>query len=178
MSQQVPAQLVILFIISHKVLLVKRQKGCIITSMSKWQKVRNWTCFWLTALILVCSPAAQAVTAGTWTGACVGASDTKSSDVATIQGIVCLIANVSGVAMGIFSMVGFCMFVYASFKLMISSGSPGDFTTAKGTFVYVVIGFVVALSSYIIMQLIQNFTGVDSFFRIQFFSQDHPEIPS
>ena len=107
-----------------------------------------------------------------------GASGTLSADVATIQGITCLLSNVVSAAMQLFGIVGFCMFVYGSFKLMTSAGRPDDFSTAKNTFTFVVLGFIIALSSLLIVNIIQDFTGIEGLLNIQFLSPSNPnDIP-
>ena len=85
-------------------------------------------------------------TTGKWTGVCVGTAGTVASDVATLQGIQCLLANLLGAVLTLFAFVGFFMFIWASFKLMVSNGQPEKFTKAKDTMTYAIFGFILALS--------------------------------
>ena len=124
----------------------------------------------LTAFGLSGRLVAAAPSTGKWSGVCVGASGTLSQDVATIQGSLCLIANALNAVLTLFSFVGFLMFIYASFMLMISGGNPSAFETARGTFTYAVLGFILALSSFVIIQVISYYTGLDSFMTIKFLS--------
>ena len=111
---------------------------------------------------------AQAQSTGKWQGVYVGASGSLSSDVATIQGSLCLVANALNAVLTLFSFVGFLMFVYASFMLMISGGNPSAFETARNTFTYAIFGFILALSSFVIIQVISFYTGLSSFMTIKF----------
>ncbi|MBQ6154617.1 hypothetical protein IJJ27_00575 [bacterium] len=114
-------------------------------------------------------------TTGKWTGVCVGTAGTVASDVATLQGIQCLLANLLGAVLTLFAFVGFFMFIWASFKLMVSNGQPEKFTKAKDTMTYAIFGFILALSSFAIINILAYFTGIDSFLAIQFGGQTAPE---
>jgi len=81
-------------------------------------------------------------------------------DVATIQGFGCLIANILSVAITVIGLAAFVMFIYASFKWMLAGSNSKNVETARSTFTYGVIGLVVAVSSFIILNLISNFTGI------------------
>jgi len=132
--------------------------------MKKWQLV-----VLVLGSVFLLSPApAAAEGTGKWSGVCVGASGTLSEDVATIQGVTCLIANGLNAVLTLFAFVGFLMFVYASFMLMISGGNPSGYETAKNTFTYAVFGFILALSSFVIVNLITYYTGLNSFISIRF----------
>ncbi len=123
---------------------------------------------WLILLACTVKPTHAQTTTGQWKDVCVGASGTLSADVATIQGSLCLIANALNAVLTLFSFVGFLMFVYASFMLMISGGNPSAFETARNTFTYAVFGFILALSSFVIIQVISYYTGLSSFMTINF----------
>jgi len=90
-----------------------------------------------------------------------GTITTDARDVATIQGLSCLIANVLSVAITLIGLAAFVMFIFASFKLLVKAGDSKSKEEAKNTFTYAVIGIVVALSAFIILNLIGQFTGVD-----------------
>jgi len=82
-------------------------------------------------------------------------------DVATIQGIVCLLANVLSIILTGIGIAGFIMMIVGALKYMILGSSEGA-KSAKGTMTYAAIGLVVALGSFIIMRIISEFTGMDS----------------
>ncbi|MDH5533405.1 MAG: pilin [Candidatus Pacebacteria bacterium] len=93
------------------------------------------------------------------TGSGTGIAD--ASDVATIQGFACLIGNVLSVAITLIGMLALVMFVIASFRYLTSGGNSKSTEQAKGTITYAVAGLVVAVSAFIILNLISNFTGID-----------------
>lgn len=97
-----------------------------------------------------------------WGGGCVA-----SGDVATIQGLECLIANVFMVIITLIGFAGFVMFIVGSIKWMLSGGNTQAVDTARGTMTYAVVGLVVALSSFIILNMISEFTGVTSIVRFE-----------
>ena len=93
---------------------------------------------------------------------------------ATIQGFLCLIANALNVVLTMFTFVGFIMFAWASFQLLISNGQPTHYEKARNTFMYAVLGFVLTLMSFAIIQLISIFTGINSFMTIKFLNASSP----
>ncbi len=93
-----------------------------------------------------------------WNGVCVGGAD---QDVATIQGLECLIANVFTVFITLLGLLGFVMFIIAGFKWMTSGGNSKGMESARGAMTYAVLGLVISLSAFIIINLIAEFTGVN-----------------
>lgn len=94
---------------------------------------------------------------------CTGANSgiAGANDVATIQGLGCLIANVLSVAITMIGMLAFVMFVVASFRYLLAGGNSKNVELAKGTITYAVAGIVVAISAFIILNLISQFTGIN-----------------
>lgn len=92
-----------------------------------------------------------------WTGVCVAGS---SGDVPTIQGLECLIANIFTVIITLIGLGGFVMFIIGAFLWMTAGSNPKNIDSAKKTFTYAVLGLVLALSAFIIINLIADFTGV------------------
>lgn len=126
----------------------------------------------LPLLMLIFAPVAHAQTQA-WTGVCVGTkinivdynNNTSSADattVPTIQGLQCLIGNILSVAITGIGLIGFVMFIVGAFFYMLSGGNAKGTETAKNTITYAIIGLVVALSAFIILNLIAAFTGVSS----------------
>lgn len=115
-----------------------------------------------------------------WTGVCVGSHDedvkddanqiaiVKDSDVATIKGILCLSANLLQSATTILAFIGFLMFLYGGFTYMLSSGNTQSVTKAKQTMTFVVAGFILAISAFVIINIISAFTGLTSILTIKF----------
>lgn len=122
-----------------------------------------------------------------WTGVCVGShtkdeeedgSDrvaiVKDDDVATIQGILCLSANLLQSATTILAFIGFLMFLYGGFTYMLSSGNTQSVTKAKQTMTFVVAGFILAISAFVIINIISAFTGLTSILTIKFLGDTVP----
>jgi hypothetical protein len=98
-----------------------------------------------------------------WGGKCVESQINdrgEVSSVATIQGLECLIANVFIVFITLIGLAAFVMFIIASFRWLTSGGNTKGIETARNTMTFAVIGIVVALSAFIIINLISSFTGV------------------
>lgn len=94
-----------------------------------------------------------------WTGVCVGTG--SASDVATIQGLQCLVGNILMVAITLIGFAGFTMLLIGSFKYLLSGGNSKGTEQARNTITFAVVGLVVALSAIIIVNLIAAFTGVN-----------------
>lgn len=111
------------------------------------------------AIRLAIPPLAAAQSFGfKWQGVCVAGPD---NDVATIQGLECLIANILTVFIALIGMAAFVMVVIAAFRYLISGGNTKGTEQARSTLMYAIIGIVVALSAFIILRLLSAFTGVD-----------------
>ena len=94
-----------------------------------------------------------------WSGICVGGAD---SDVATIQGLECLIANLFTVIITLIGLAAFVMLIVGSVRWLLSGGNSSNLDKARSTMTYAIIGIVVALSAFIVINLIAGFTGVDT----------------
>ena len=81
--------------------------------------------------------------------------------VATIQGVACLIANVLSVTLSLIGLAGFIMLIIGSIRWLISGGNAQNIESARKTITFAIIGLVVALSSFMIMNLIARFTGIN-----------------
>lgn len=119
---------------------------------------------------------AQAQTS-VWHGVCTGKGSVSSSgvsrtDVATIQGIQCLIANVLSVTLTLIGLSGFIMLIVASFRWMLSGSNSQEVEKAGKTMTFAVVGLLVALSSFIILNLLAEFTGVKSILNFVIPSSD------
>ncbi|MBD3250608.1 MAG: hypothetical protein GF381_03510 [Candidatus Pacebacteria bacterium] len=82
-------------------------------------------------------------------------------DVATIQGVMCLLANVLSVSLTFIGLIGFIMMVVGSIQWMLAGGNSQEVEKAGKTMLYAFIGLVLALSSFIIINIIAQFTGVN-----------------
>lgn len=91
----------------------------------------------------------------TWSGNCV------SGDVATIQGFNCLFANIAQVIVYFAGLVFFIMFIRGGFTYLTSGGDPKKTAKATSTLTVAVIGLVGVIISFLIIQFIGKFTGVN-----------------
>ena len=82
---------------------------------------------------------------------------------ATIQGIGCLLANVLSVILTVIGLTGFVMIIYAAFIMLTSAGKSQQVEKSKNTITMAIVGIIIALSSFIIINLIANFTGISIF---------------
>jgi hypothetical protein len=102
-------------------------------------------------------PKAVSAQTSTWSGVCVY---DKDPEVPTLAGLQCLIANVLSVALTVLGMVGFVMMFFGAFQWLISGGNSQKVEKARGTMTWAVAGIVLALSSFMILRLLAEFTGV------------------
>ena len=99
-----------------------------------------------------------------WSGVCVQNVILDSGNtiqVATVQGAQCLIANVLAVVVRVVGLVGFVMLIIGSFRYMLSGGNTKGVEGARNTMTFAIVGLVVVLSAFIILNLLSSFTGVD-----------------
>lgn len=95
-------------------------------------------------------------------GASVCTHDGSDTGVATIQGIQCLIGNILQVAVSGIGLAGFVMMIVGSFRYLLSGGNAKNVDDAKKTMTFAVAGLVVALSAFFILNILAQFTGVNS----------------
>lgn len=110
-------------------------------------------------LFVFASPAHAQTTP--WTGVCVGGYD-GTKDVATIQGVECLMANVLSVAITIIGTSAFVMFLIGSFRYLTAGANTKGVESGKNALSFAVLGIVVALASFLILRFVSQFTGVTS----------------
>lgn len=86
----------------------------------------------------------------------------SQGDVATIQGLECIVANILAVATTAIGLVAFVMVVVGAFSYLLSGGNSKGVEAGKQSITYAIIGIVVALLAYFVLNLISDFTGVRS----------------
>ncbi len=94
-------------------------------------------------------------------------------NVATIQGLMCLMANILSVALPLIGIVGFVMMIFGSLQWMLSGGNSQTVEKARNSMVFAVVGLIVALSSFVIINLIANFTGINLIKEFTIPNSDH-----
>lgn len=97
-----------------------------------------------------------------WSGGCVGSSEYGASDVATIQGIECILANILASAITLLGIAAFVMFIIGSFRWLTAGANTKGVEGGRNALTFAVAGLVVALASWVILRFISNFTGVNT----------------
>ena len=95
-----------------------------------------------------------------------------SDGVATIQGLQCLLGNVFSIFIPLLGMIIFIMLIIGSFRYMLSGSNSKGKEVARSTVTYAIIGLIVALSSYFILNFVAQFTGIDLILKFQIPSPD------
>jgi hypothetical protein len=108
-----------------------------------------------TVLFFLSAPPAQAA----WEQACVSE---KHPDVATIQGFQCLLTRVLSSFLTLVGIAGFLMMIFSGIRILMSGGDSGAVEKSKNSITYAVVGLVLALSAFIILNLVAEFTGVST----------------
>ncbi len=85
-----------------------------------------------------------------------------AKDVATIQGIECLVANVLSVAITFIGVSAFVMFLIGSFRYLTAGTNTKGVESGKNAISYAILGIVVALASFLILRFVAQFTSVTS----------------
>ena len=75
--------------------------------------------------------------------------------VATLIGLERIVSNILTIALGLASIVLFIMFVVGSFRYLTSFGNAERIKKAQGTLKFAVIGFILFVSAYLILTIIQ-----------------------
>lgn len=86
----------------------------------------------------------------------------RDGDVLTIQAIEGIVYNILAIAVTGIGFAGFVMMIVGSFQYLLSGGDSKGVEGGKNTLTYAIIGLIVALSSWIILDFIARFTGVDT----------------
>lgn len=81
-------------------------------------------------------------------------------EVATVQGLMCLVANILSVSLAFIGLAGFIMLIYGSLQWLISGGSSQSVENSKKTITFAFSGLLLALISVLIINTIAKFTGI------------------
>jgi hypothetical protein len=142
------------------------------------QKIlRHLTAFlFILFLSLSAVPQAHALSSDEWGIHCVNLNNayvtagnaTGASDVPTIRGVECLVAQVLAYAVTLIGLVAFVMFLVGGFQYLTAGTNSKGVEAGKNAITFAIIGIVLALSSIIILNLIATITGVETIktFRI------------
>ena len=87
-------------------------------------------------------------------------------DVATIQCVIPLLKNIILAIVQISAVALFVMFLVGGFTLLISGGDPKKLEQGKKTLTYAVMGIIIMIAAYLVIQLIGTFTGITNLNQI------------
>ncbi|OQA82527.1 MAG: hypothetical protein BWY29_00816 [Microgenomates group bacterium ADurb.Bin238] len=87
---------------------------------------------------------------------CVAGPD---DDVATIQGIQCLITNLLAIIAPIITLIAIGMIILGGAKMIANADNPKAVDEAKKIITFAIIGVIGIAAAWIILVLIQEFTG-------------------
>ncbi len=110
----------------------------------------------LTSFFILPTPISAATT---WNDLETAPGDTMA-DVATIKSLEGLFSNVVGIAISLVGLVTFAMIITGGIKYLTSGGDPKNTEAAQATITQGIIGLVLAVASYFILQAISGFTGI------------------
>jgi len=91
----------------------------------------------------------------------------QQNEVATIQGLECLFANVLQIITAGAGIIFFCMFILGGFQYMSSQGDAKGLANANTTLFNSAIGLIGMIGSYLILKLISDLTGIPELLRFQ-----------
>jgi hypothetical protein len=96
-----------------------------------------------------------------WNDAVSGCLQGGNDKVATLSCLPAIFANLLSALLAFMGLLTLITFIMGSFKYINSAGDPKKIEGAKNSFVYGLIGLVIILFSFIIMQIISTVTGVE-----------------
>ena len=111
----------------------------------------------ISKLLSILSKPAYAQTKA-WAGKCV---DPTNPDVPTIQGLECLFYNILQVIAAIAGLVFLAMFINGGYQYLFSGGDDKKVAQASSTLTHAFIGLIGIIISYLIIQFLQNLSGVN-----------------
>ncbi|HAU98794.1 MAG TPA: hypothetical protein DCW55_01040 [Candidatus Pacebacteria bacterium] len=83
-------------------------------------------------------------------------------EIPTLSGLECVVRNVLNIAVTAVGLSSFVMLIVGAFTFLLSGGNPKMTEAGKKTLSFALLGILVAISSWLIMLFLSNFTGVTS----------------
>lgn len=90
-----------------------------------------------------------------WSAECVYDDTT----VVTLRGITCVIGRLLGPLPAIIALAALGMVVYSGFRMINAGADPKAYASALSTFQYAIIGLILLSGAWLILILIERFTG-------------------
>ena len=88
--------------------------------------------------------------------------------VATLSCLPALFVNIINALLGLAGAVALFMVIYSGIKLTTSGGEAKQIEGARHTLTYAILGLVIVLTSFIVINLISTVTGLDCINRFGF----------
>ncbi|MDP2932872.1 MAG: hypothetical protein Q8N81_01965 [bacterium] len=88
-------------------------------------------------------------------------------DVATIQSLECIFANVLAVVVPLLGLLAFILLLMSGFKYLTSGGDPKAIQSAKLGITFSILGLALIIGSWLILKLVGEFTGVSDILKLQ-----------
>lgn len=82
-----------------------------------------------------------------------------TAEPATLNDFADMFGNIVGAALGLAGIILFIFLLYGGFKYITSGGDPQSAAAARQTLTYAIIGFVLAASAVLILNVIAEITG-------------------
>lgn len=82
-----------------------------------------------------------------------------ATDVASINGITCLIQNILSPVPALMALVAIGMLILAGIRLMTAGAEPKAIASAWSMFTWAIIGLVLLAGVWLVLVIIENFTG-------------------
>lgn len=87
------------------------------------------------------------------------ASSCTTGDVAQLQDLSCYFGNILEALIPLIGIISFIMILVGGFKILTSAGDPKGMAGGKQTITLAVAGIILAIVSWLILLLVENFTG-------------------
>jgi hypothetical protein len=82
-------------------------------------------------------------------------------DVPTLYGLEGIVSNILNIGMAIVGLVLLFMLIKGGFAYITSGGDKEQTAKAKSTLTYAIVGLLVAVGAWLIIRLIEEFTGLN-----------------
>ena len=89
------------------------------------------------------------------------ATPVYAKDPAQLSGIVAIIENIIKLLAPAAGIAFFIMLLFGGYQFLTSGGDPKAVGAARGTLTYAVIGIILVVSAWLILQLVGNITGAN-----------------
>jgi len=99
---------------------------------------------------------------GICTGKNYGTPAMDARTVPTIQGFECLLTNFLSAAITLLGIVAFVMFLIGGFRYLTAGANAKGTEAGKNSITFAILGIVLALASFLILNILSNVTGVKS----------------